>query len=193
MFPDVCLSRGTKRKLTQRTLLQLNFSPISKVQNFPGDSLKSDNNAVLRDCNNHVLWNSSSALPAFAAEEESENKYEVTQNLDHNHKSSCKISSSSLPSKNELPKWELTNFRASIAEVTLETFIVGRRYTDHEEIHPGATISLLRDPYNVQDSNAIKVFIAFRFYLLVLLLYIIIIRELSSSLCSGCFRRFWKL
>ncbi|KAF7806971.1 fanconi-associated nuclease 1-like protein [Senna tora] len=126
------------------------------VQDFPGFSLKSNNVVGLRDCNNHVLWNPSNALPTLAAEEESENNCELTD-LDHYNDSSCKISSPSLSPKNELPKWEVSNSSANLSMMTLETYIVGRRYTDHEEIHPGATISLLRDPHNVKDSNAIKV------------------------------------
>ncbi|XP_054821940.1 fanconi-associated nuclease 1 homolog isoform X2 [Prosopis cineraria] len=154
---DVCLSRRTKRKLTQRTLLQLNFSQTLKMQNIPGDSLKSENAVVLRNCNNHIPQNPSDAIPVLVAREESEEKCKVTQNLDHNHNSRCKIRISSLSPKDELPKSELTNFSTSISGATLETFLVGRRYTGREEIHPGDTFSLLRDPHNVNDSNAIKV------------------------------------
>ncbi|KAI9119507.1 hypothetical protein K1719_009383 [Acacia pycnantha] len=154
---DVCLSRRTKRKLTQRTLLQLNFSQTSKVQNIPGDSLKPENAVVLRNCNNHVPQNSSNVLPALAAREESEKKCKLTQNLDHNHDSCCKIRSSSLSPKDELPKSEPTNCRSSISGLTLETFLVGRRYTGQEEIRLGDTFSLLRDPHNAHDSNCIKV------------------------------------
>ena len=41
---------------------------------------------------------------------------------------------------------------------TLETFIVGRRHADNpDEICAGTAISLLRDPENVKDPNAVKV------------------------------------
>ncbi|XP_028767384.1 fanconi-associated nuclease 1 homolog isoform X2 [Neltuma alba] len=154
---DVCLSQRTKRKLTQRTLLQLNFSPTLKVQNIPADSLKSENAVVLRNCNNHVPHNLSNVLPGLTAKEESEKKCKLTHNPDHNHNGCCKIGSSSLSSKDGLPKLELANCRSSLSGATLETFLVGRRYTGHEEIHPGDTFSLVRDPHNVNDSNAIKV------------------------------------
>lgn len=147
MVSDVCLSRGTKRKLTQRTLLQLNFSPISKVKIVPDDLLKSDN-----------LSNESPVLGLLAVQDkneiESNTSEDVTENLGINHKIDSKSSStSSLSSNNEIPD----NYKPSIFGVTLETFIVGRRYTYQGEICPGTTISLLRDPQNIKDSNAIKV------------------------------------
>jgi len=41
---------------------------------------------------------------------------------------------------------------------TLETFIVGRRHADDpEEVCAGTAVSLLRDPQNVKDPNAVKV------------------------------------
>ncbi|KAM3708593.1 hypothetical protein ACJW30_02G108300 [Castanea mollissima] len=46
----------------------------------------------------------------------------------------------------------------NVSGVTLQTFIVGRRFFSHEnELHVGANISLLPDPHNVKDPNAIKV------------------------------------
>lgn len=69
-------------------------------------------------------------------------------------------SSSSSPSDDGvLPVHDDDDEPDSIFGVKLETFIVGRRYTDQEEICPGATVSLFRDPQNVKDPNAIKVFV----------------------------------
>ena len=155
MVADVCLSRGTKRKLTQRTLLQLNFSPVSKVQIISGDAVKSNNILVDRDPD----YNScSSALFMFPAEKENEkNEPKLIEKLDSNHRISCMISSLSKPLKNEMPIQKDTESTANIFEATLETFIVGRKYADQKEIRPGATISLLRDPHNARDPNAIKV------------------------------------
>lgn len=47
--------------------------------------------------------------------------------------------------------------KPSIFGVKLETFIVGRKYADQEEVCVGTIVSLLRDPENVKDPNAIKV------------------------------------
>lgn len=139
---DVCLSRGTKRKLTQCTLLQLNFIPISKVKIVPDDLVKSDN-----------LSNESPVLAVQDKNEiESNTCEELTENPGIVHKiDSTSSSTSSLSLNNEI------HYKPNIFGVTLETFIVGRRYTDQEEICPDTTISLLRDPQNIKDSNAIKV------------------------------------
>lgn len=158
---DACLSRRPKRKLTQRTLLQLNFSQTSKLQNTTGGSSKSQIDVVLRNCDNNVSQDPSNALPALVAGEETDKNCKLSKNLGHNDNSFSEVRSSTLPPKDEVPKSELTNCWSSIFGTTFETFIVGRRYTGHEEIHPGDTLSLLRDPHNVNDSNAIQVFTFF--------------------------------
>ena len=66
-------------------------------------------------------------------------------------------SSSSLLCKDEMPKHDITIAMDNISELTVETFIVGRKFSDQEELNIGTSISLLRDPDNVNDSNAIKV------------------------------------
>lgn len=65
-----------------------------------------------------------------------------------------------------LPDLKMTKLCSNSAGVdmameTLETFIVGRKFADAIELKQGAGISLLRDPKNVKDPNAIKVFIYF--------------------------------
>ncbi|XP_061374406.1 fanconi-associated nuclease 1 homolog [Gastrolobium bilobum] len=133
---DVCLSqsrgRGAQRKLTQRTLLQLNFTyPVS-----------SNGNAV------------SPVLPPQQEKEiqSSKCKEDFAENQEVDLDSTISTASY-LPLNNEVPD----NHKIDISGVALETFIVGRRYTDQEEICHGTTISLLRDPQNVKDPNAIKV------------------------------------
>lgn len=44
-----------------------------------------------------------------------------------------------------------------ISGVPIDTFIVGRKFSDVKYLNLGASISLLRDPDNINDSNAIKV------------------------------------
>ncbi|KAI4344868.1 hypothetical protein L6164_012055 [Bauhinia variegata] len=154
---DVCLSRGTKRKLTQRTLLQFNFSSIPKVQSFSG-SKKLNNVVVLSGPDDGTIQNLGNGLPDFSTEDEIEDdKCELVEDLENNHRIDCTTDSLSLSLKNGISDFKLTDSEASLTGVTLETFIVGRRYTDHKEISPGVSISLLRDPDNVKDPNAIKV------------------------------------
>lgn len=56
-----------------------------------------------------------------------------------------------------MPKHDITVAMDNISGLNLETFIVGRKFSDKEELNIGTSISLLRDPDNVNDSNAIKV------------------------------------
>ncbi|XP_027350750.1 fanconi-associated nuclease 1 homolog [Abrus precatorius] len=142
---DACLSkqRGetTKRKLTQRTLLQLNFTrPLSKP--------KFEN-----------LSNGYNAVSPCATPRNDECEKELSGSREVDLDSTISISSSSLPLNNGVPELDDPDFECKddVLGVTLETFIVGRKYTDREEICAGAAISLLRDPQNVKDPNAIKV------------------------------------
>ncbi|XP_072071714.1 fanconi-associated nuclease 1 homolog isoform X2 [Arachis hypogaea] len=148
---DACLLRGTKRKLTQRTLLQLNFSPVlSKVKIVPDELVESDNPGIVP-----------LSPPETIAREEIEDSgsEELTgkESLLIDSEIDCMVSSSSFCPKNEMAELPMDDCKPDTFEATLDTFIVGRRYADREEISPGLTIALSRDPYNVKDSNAIKV------------------------------------
>ncbi|PRQ38139.1 putative phosphodiesterase I [Rosa chinensis] len=125
---DECLSRGTKRKLTQRTLLELNFCPVSKIQNFSCDSKQFGNDL----------------FPA--ARDESRNQVD-SPSRDPINKDEI----------SEVPDFDVTITQDDIYGVILETFIVGRRFGDGTELYLGASIYLSRDPDNVKDPNAIKV------------------------------------
>ncbi|KAL5177112.1 Fanconi-associated nuclease 1 [Glycine soja] len=130
---DACLSQSTpatKRKFSQRTLLQLNFTLSNSKPKF------------------HNLTHDSNTSPVPPPQHnESEEEEQVPEAHETDLDSTISTtSSSSLPSNNGVPG------------ITLETFIVGRKYTDNpEEICAGTAISLLRDPQNVKDLNAIKV------------------------------------
>ncbi|XP_024192278.1 fanconi-associated nuclease 1 homolog isoform X2 [Rosa chinensis] len=124
---DECLSRGTKRKLTQRTLLELNFCPVSKIQNFSCDSKQFGNDL----------------FPA--ARDESRNQVD-SPSRDPINKDEI----------SEVPDFDVTITQDDIYGVILETFIVGRRFGDGTELYLGASIYLSRDPDNVKDPNAIK-------------------------------------
>lgn len=51
----------------------------------------------------------------------------------------------------------MVTIKDDFSGMILETFIVGRKFSDEKELNLGASISLERDPTNVKDSNAIKV------------------------------------
>lgn len=166
---DACLSRGTKRKLIQQTLLQSNFWSPSKTQ----AGLEQIENGVC-DTNpdDHLVRNAVYALPfSIASEENDTNRHgssmesvvetdkdglsENPINDDRvNHKTDRTLL---LTPKNEFPKGQMDLTIDEISGATLDTFIVGRRFSDEKELHLGASIFLLRDPENPKDPNAIKV------------------------------------
>ncbi|KAK9991346.1 hypothetical protein SO802_026331 [Lithocarpus litseifolius] len=122
---DTCLSEsetptGTKRKLSQRTLLDSNF--LSKVHQ--SQLTNNDDFCGSRHSNYHVINNNAVVPKAKAA----------------------------------IAAADVDVTMENVSGVTLQTFIVGRRFFSHEnELHVGANISLLPDPHNVKDPNAIKV------------------------------------
>lgn len=122
---DTCLSEsetptGTKRKLSQRTLLDSNFLSKSKIHQ--SQLTNNDDFCGSRHSNSHIINNVVVVAPKAKAAAD----VDVTME--------------------------------NVSGVTLQTFIVGRRFFSHEnELHVGANISLLPDPHNVKDPNAIKV------------------------------------
>ncbi|XP_058201552.1 fanconi-associated nuclease 1 homolog isoform X2 [Rhododendron vialii] len=166
---DTCLARGTKRKLRQRTLLQLNFSSQSKVgiqsseldqvgvhlvQRAP-DNILCDTIRKLHDCVGanrdnttqcKALMNSESVL---STDSSAENK--ITYDIN------CGADSPTLLPENKMPKYEMNETMDDMSGQLLKTFVVGRKFSEEVMLYLGANISLLRDPNNIKDSNAIKV------------------------------------
>ncbi|KAM5569850.1 fanconi-associated nuclease 1 [Rosa sericea] len=143
---DECLSRGTKRKLTQRTLLELNFCPVSKIQNFSCDSKEFGNDLCPAAHDESHVQDASWGLSNLRAVDESQNQVDSPSG---NPINKDEIS--------EVPEFDVTITQDDIYGVILETFIVGRRFGDETDLYLGASIYLSRDPDNVKDPNAIKV------------------------------------
>ncbi|KAM1462965.1 hypothetical protein TB2_046946 [Malus domestica] len=161
---DVCLSRGTKRKLTQRTLLELNFCPDSKVQARSRD-LEGLGNELF-----HTVHDDGSVQSVHGFSDDTLcgsllNSMSDMQNQVNSpsrkpiskDRVSAAFDAHSLAPKNEVMDCDMTITEDDICRVILETFIVGRRFSDENELYLGASISLLRDPDNIKDRNAIKV------------------------------------
>ncbi|RXH90471.1 hypothetical protein DVH24_035235 [Malus domestica] len=161
---DVCLSRGTKRKLTQRTLLELNFCPDSKVQARSLD-LEGLGNELF-----HTVHDDGSVQSVHGFSDDTLcgsllNSMSDMQNQVNSpsrkpiskDRVSAAFDAHSLAPKNEVMDCDMTITEDDICRVILETFIVGRRFSDENELYLGASISLLRDPDNIKDPNAIKV------------------------------------
>ncbi|XP_057959611.1 fanconi-associated nuclease 1 homolog isoform X2 [Malania oleifera] len=169
---DACLTRGTKRKMTQLTLLQLNFCSRSKDALQCCESNNSVTNEAWRETESSVAPNTVSMLSNINdAEENYDYGHSLCSNLEtsrHTHDDSSTRDSSSdcnnykldtplLQSENGKPIFDTAVTMGNISRAVLHTFIVGRRFSEEGEVNLGASVSLLRDPNNVKDSNAIKV------------------------------------
>lgn len=144
---DECLStsRRTKRKLTQSTLLKWNIGTPSKVQ-----SLSTENKS-----------------PAGSVQIVTDIGY-VEENEDDHEQSPSDVESVKQASFTASTRVSIINDSSGAnsaldvtlndtSSFTLDAFIVGRRYSDKTELTVGQNISLLREPDNANDSNAIKV------------------------------------
>ncbi|KAK3021907.1 hypothetical protein RJ639_047624 [Escallonia herrerae] len=166
---DACLARGTKRKLSQCTLLQLNFCSRSKVKVHSTESVDIGANMVQTSLENDPGGDISNNFFYFGVKEDEivphksplkttyvEHKVGSGENVCDGNLNSRDESSLLLP-KTEMPKNDVAECVEEISGLFLATFIVGRRFADEVELSPGASVSLLRDPTNSKDHNAIKV------------------------------------
>ncbi|XP_078172244.1 zinc ion binding/nucleic acid binding/hydrolase isoform X2 [Carex rostrata] len=134
---DICLKRGTKRKLTQPTLLHFMSPPICN----PNTSCIDQPNAHL-STNTHMLYATT-----------------TTSNLEANHEDFISVDQCTSPTLSETchqPFLLETSFEGNSSTV-LDTYIVGRKFCADVELEQDAPITLLRDAQNVKDTNAIKV------------------------------------
>lgn len=165
----MCLSRGTKRKLTQRTLLEMNFCSPSKVQILSPQRRQLVNN---HDEGKGIVRNGSCELSDFNGVEEDDSSFESVGKSqtegtckspirDNNTDDSNEINCPFIKDEGSFTDTAIT--LESLSDVLLETLIVGRKFVDDKEISQGDRILLLRDPLNVKDSNAVKV--CFHFFI----------------------------
>ncbi|XP_056173803.1 fanconi-associated nuclease 1 homolog isoform X1 [Syzygium oleosum] len=154
---DTCLTRGTKRKLTQRTLLQLNFSPQSKVQVCPVElDLEQSTVYVVRNNPHEDAANGGHEVDRVENEDGL-----LLNGRARSFGSECqiarKVDSASLSPKKVAPHCDVGVDNEDIFGTIVDTFIVGRKFSDEKELKLGMAISLLREPENVKDPSAIKV------------------------------------
>lgn len=163
--PDICLSRGTKRKMTQRTLLEMNFCSPSKVQILSPKRV----HLGLTDCDENIGRNGIIKFTDFGGAEEDKGSFSASPPCskpvidylckntvsDDNIDDNCNTNSFSI--KNEVLDSDTSLLFDDISGVLLETFIVGRKFSEEKEINIGESIVLVRDPQNVKDPNAVKV------------------------------------
>ncbi|XP_030507003.2 fanconi-associated nuclease 1 homolog isoform X1 [Cannabis sativa] len=170
---DMCLSSKSakKRKLTQRTLLQMNFCSQSESGHIGNDILLASCDENIGRNDNHVLDNfkgveeNNSVLSNSVLRLKSASQIQiddVSKNPNYgNNTDDAMIDRHSISVKNEASNTnnccDVHTTLDDISGVVLETFIVGRKFSDEKEINDRAGILLQRDPHNVKDPNAIKV------------------------------------
>ncbi|KAK8681248.1 hypothetical protein V6N13_053655 [Hibiscus sabdariffa] len=168
---DGCLSRRTKRKLTQRTLLELNFgSSQSKLQISSGDSkqlLSRDLSKNHCDYEENVTCGFSEISPSGQKDRDqcgqlphTESVIQIdlassTENPISDGRANIVVEFPALSTDNEESHMDDTVDK--ISERPIDTFIVGRKFSDEKDVNLGASIYLLTDPDNIKDPNAIKV------------------------------------
>ncbi|EYU45657.1 hypothetical protein MIMGU_mgv1a001078mg [Erythranthe guttata] len=162
---NYCLAKGRKRKLSQVTLLQLNFSR-SKIKVNSISQADKQTEVIPTEPNRIIssdTFNNSNELDS--SKEFVDNSHSIslrnnqlircTENLVANANATANdnfISPLFLPGIKE----ECLD-DCDIWKVFIPTSIVGRRYGSREELVPESRIRLSRDPENVKDRNAIKV------------------------------------
>lgn len=183
-YADICLTRGTKRKLTQSTLLDFSFSRKATddyaLNNLntsdeaehmePTDGNVSSDGAFFSLNNDKVnskgSANASSPGCLHGSPDISETcdtclppnvLLPYTENTANN--GVVKKCLSHMPSTDATSSTiGLLSVTDSSNSVVVDTVIVGRRFHENIELQEGVSITLLRDPQNAKDPDAIKVF-----------------------------------
>lgn len=165
MVSDDCLApKGSKRKLSQATLFQLNFSRSKAKLHSP----QLPNELVIPSVPDEMTTidsiHDSSGLGW--SDEYAKKGLENDSNANPEEKIICKGTTSdkfASPSFScdirDVSKDGVDEFSDDydISKVVIPTLVVGRRYGSRESIDPQSRICLSRDPENVNDPNAIKV------------------------------------
>lgn len=164
---DACLTRGTKRKLSQQTLLQFNFSPRSKVQACLTKSDDSKSNITSDDKDiTDLIGVNTEETNSITYESSSSSDNASLVNIDGSAVNSVNddtvnnggiVNSPSLVSETEASENESGDLDDDISGKILATFIVGRKFGEEGELHTETNITFCRDPENTKDPNAIKV------------------------------------
>lgn len=174
-FSDACLAKGTKRKLSQRTLFQFNFysQSVMRIQsnksNFKG--------TIESETDDKDISNTTNKLSDSDGYEEGDNGESHVHPLDSvalgrkrssvsvedktdGNEINNQVDSASLSFEGRVfdDEMEASIANDDLSSMSLETFIVGRRFADETVLNLGVKIFLLRDPKNTKDPNAVKVF-----------------------------------
>lgn len=157
MVSDDCLAPkgGKKRKMSQVTLLQLNFSRSKVIPNEP-DGMSTDD--AIRNLNG--LDESDDYAKDGSAYLENNSNANPEEHFISEGTAGDEFAPPLLPSDVEEGREDGTYETLDdydMSKVVIPTLIVGRRYGSRKSIDPQSRICLSRDPENVKDRNAIKV------------------------------------
>uniref|UniRef100_K3XV50 Fanconi-associated nuclease n=1 Tax=Setaria italica TaxID=4555 RepID=K3XV50_SETIT len=176
---DICLTRGTKRKLTQSTLLNFRFSkkvsaePTSNnlTNEVETESVKQIDEDLSRNQEFISLDSDTESSKAGATISSSgclNGSFRTSKTISTYAPSNTILpdvkdehcSSSMLPTVATSCSDDACADLDSSTTITVDTVIVGRRFHENIELREDAGITFLRDPQNAKDSDAIKVLYA---------------------------------
>ncbi|XP_051204617.1 fanconi-associated nuclease 1 homolog isoform X1 [Lolium perenne] len=184
---DICLTRGAKRKLTQSSLLDFRFSKKPTVDPTLA-SLNNDDEATNKGVTDGGISSDTAFLSRNSSDPGSPED-SATPSLTaclHGSPDISKMHDTCIPSNVVSPNTEnaendgavekdsphmLSAGTASASidacpdtdsstKVVVATVIVGRRFRENIELQEGVGITVLRDPQNAKDPDAIKVLYA---------------------------------
>ncbi|KAL9225327.1 hypothetical protein vseg_001269 [Gypsophila vaccaria] len=182
---DSCLVRGTKRKLSQRTLLQFSFSSKSRNKMCATDGVPAGTDEIQTASYSEPVQSDLLQLACVVDDEvtHAKNQCEMASPcLTTSPKSSLYLESAT-PHSSEVPlengliesssnethaelksclkllesSFDVLGVLNTLSEMALETYIVGRKFGDVSEVLSGERFKLVRDHINIKDPNAIKV------------------------------------
>ncbi|XP_049932499.1 fanconi-associated nuclease 1 homolog isoform X2 [Nymphaea colorata] len=173
---DSCLTRRTPRKLSQSTLFQYSFNRKSDRKRCCQDFSQSENDDMLKKS---CKKNKPTRIYPSPSSVESSN-FETAAYLDiclYRSSDSCGVSSAEdvetkcSVTDDNVDKSTSLNYQDiyiskhnqvseddDVPLESLETYIVGRTFYDDVDLKEGANIVFVRDPANVKDQFAIKIF-----------------------------------
>lgn len=174
---DTCLSSGKKRKLIQRTLLQVNFLSKSRqetcligannhnVDKYEKEVFEEKKHSNLYPTDYFMLFGSCERCESveslnhpysYNSESSSQTPIVAVDEKVAKRKAVDSHFSSTFPSIIRLPRSDSGEDDDTKHVYTLETLIVGRRFHEKVELHLGGRVYVQREHQNVKDDNAIK-------------------------------------
>ncbi|XP_020253347.1 fanconi-associated nuclease 1 homolog isoform X2 [Asparagus officinalis] len=166
---DICLTRGAKKKLTQRTLLQLKFCPISASKTSAG--VLDNTRAAIREgelVGGKEISDSEMTIERILSENNEKIEHasgaqdvsKLTKCIDVQMEIKTVENTANeniVPQSTMVPKVDTFGVEDSKVLAAFETFIVGRKFHDNIQLQQGCQLFLSRDPQNAKDKHAIKV------------------------------------